>query len=90
MLKTKVVENPNRSNMFNTIVEEDGKVVWNKKNGEIRKAIIETVGAEYAQINLLAEVLAEIVKADTTLMSNPIVTNAMAKFTKINTLRGVI
>ena len=75
--------------MFNTVVEEDGKTVWNKKNGDIRKAIIETVGAEYAQINLLAEVLAEIVKADATLIANPIVANAMAKFASINTLRGL-
>jgi len=87
MLKTKVVEK--QKNMFETVVEEDGKTVWNKKNGDIRKAIIETVGAEYAQINLLAEVLAEIVKADATLIANPIVANAMAKFASINALRGL-
>ena len=54
MLKTKVVEK--QKNMFETVVEEDGKTVWNKKNGDIRQAILDTVGAEYAQINLLAEI----------------------------------
>ena len=87
MLKTKVVEK--QKNMFETVVEEDGVIEWNRKNGAIREQIIKTVGREYKQINLLAEVLAEIVKADDTLQDNPIVTNAMAKFAEINVLRGL-
>ena len=87
MLKTKVVEK--QKNMFETVVEEDGVIEWDKKNGTIREQIIKTVGREYKQINLIAEVLAEIVKADNTLQSNPIVANAMAKFAEINKLRGI-
>ena len=88
MLKTKLVENPKRANMFSTVVEEDGKKIWDKRNGEIRKAILETVGPEYKQINLLAEVLAEIIKADSNLQDNAVIANAMAKFAEINKLRG--
>jgi len=87
MLKTKVVEK--QKNMFETVVEEDGVIEWNRKDGAIREQIIKTVGREYKQINLLAEVLAEIVKADDTLQDNPIVANAMAKFAEINVLRGL-
>jgi len=87
MLKTKLVEK--QKNMFETVVEEDGVLEWNKRDGAIREQIIKTVGHEYKQINLLAEVIAEIVKADVTLQSNPIVANAMAKFASINTLRGL-
>ena len=87
MLKTKLVEK--QKNMFETVIEEDGVIEWDKKNGIIREQIIKTVGREYKQINLLAEVLAEIVKADNTLQSNPIVANAMAKFAEINKLRGI-
>ena len=36
----------------------------------------------------LAEVLAEIIKADSNLQDNPIIANAMAKFAEINKLRG--
>jgi len=86
MLKTKVVEK--QKNMFETVVEEDGKKVWDKRSGEIRKAILETVGPEYKQINLLAEVLAEVINADSNLQDNAVIANAMAKFAEINKLRG--
>ena len=87
MLQTKLVENPKRANMFSTVVEEDGKRIWDKKNGEIRKAILEII-PEYKQLNLLAECIAEIVNADSDLQDNAVIANAMAKFAEINKLRG--
>ena len=87
MLKTKLVEK--QKNMFETVVEEDGVLEWNKKDGAIREQIIKTVGHEYKQLNILAEVVAEIVKANPTLLNNAIVAGGMAKFAEINTLRGL-
>ena len=87
MLKTKLVENPNRKNMFTVVVEEDGKIEWSKKDGQIRQAIFDAVGLEYKQINILAAVVAEIVKANPELLSNTIIAGGVAKFAEIEALR---
>jgi len=85
MFKTQKIQK--KPNMYETVIVESGSKIWDKKNGEIRKVILETVGPEYKQINLLAEVLAEIIKSDSNLQDDAVIANAMAKFEEINKLR---
>lgn len=77
-----------KRNLFKTVIEEDKKYIWDKKDGEKRKKIIETIGYEYKQINYLASVLFEIVKAFPKLQDNEIIKGAMQKFEEINKIRN--
>ena len=91
MLKTKVVEK--QKNMFETVVEEDGKTVWDKKNGDIRKAILDTVGAEYKQLNYATDFVVAmfeaIIKDYPQLASDPRIQAGMTKYNEIRTVRGL-
>lgn len=77
-----------RKNMFVTKIVEAGDKLWSAKQGTQRKQIINEVGAEYKQINLLAEVIAEIVAINPELANNATITEAMSKFNRINEIRN--
>jgi len=88
MFKKKIVENSKRKNMFKTVIEESGTIEWNKDKGETRMAIIDIAGKEYNQINILASILAEIVKETPDLLNNDIISEGLSIFNEINKIRG--
>ena len=73
---------------FKKEVLEQGDKTWSSVDGAKRKQILESVGLEYKQINYLAAVVAEIVKANPELLSNPVVADGMAKFAEIDVIRN--
>lgn len=75
-------------NTFKKEVLEQGDKTWSNEDGAKRKQIINLVGMEYRQINYLAAVVAEIVKASPELLSNPVVADGMAKFAEIDAIRN--
>lgn len=76
-------------NMYKTIVEESGTTTWDASSGRVRAEIIDTIGMEYKQINLLAEVLAEMVKEIPALLDNKVIAEGLNKFGEINAIRGL-
>ena len=73
---------------FKKEVLEQGDKTWSSVDGAKRKQILESVGLEYKQINYLAAVVAESVKANPELLSNPVVADGMAKFAEIDAIRN--
>ena len=73
---------------FKKQVVEQGDKTWSSVDGAKRKQILESIGLEYKQLNYLAAVVAEIVKANPALMDNPVVADGMAKFAEIEAIRN--
>ena len=88
MEKFKHTKQEVRKNMFVSKIVEAGDTMWSTKKGIQRERIINEVGAEYKQINLLAEVIAEIVAINPELANNATITEAMSKFNIINEIRN--
>ena len=88
MEKFKHTKQEVRKNMFVAKIVEAGDMIWSTKKGIQRERIINEVGAEYKQINLLADVIAEIVAINPELANNATITEAMSKFNRINEIRN--
>ena len=73
---------------FKKQVVEQGDKTWSSVDGAKRKQILESIGLEYKQLNYLAAVVAEIVKANPELLSNPVIADGMAKFAEIEAIRN--
>jgi hypothetical protein len=73
---------------FKKEVLEQGDKTWSSVDGAKRKQILESVGLEYKQINILASIIAEIIKANPELLSNPIIADGMTKFAEIEAIRN--
>jgi hypothetical protein len=77
-----------KPDMFKTIYVEEGTKLWDAKDGDKREQILDRVGPEYKQINYLAAIVAEVLKAQPTLLENPVIADALAKFNEIEDIRN--
>lgn len=73
---------------FKKQVVEQGDKTWSSVDGAKRKQILESVGLEYKQINILASIIAEMIKANPELMQNTIIASGMSKFAEIEAIRN--